>query len=298
MIFRTIRFRDLKSQAAPRILSAVALAMLMTACGGDDGAKPPLDVSLDEPGDETGDVWSEFGIRLDDLELNGEVDGGTGFKGFAYRMDQWCYGRVPEAKILFVSEDGRRGFTLTADERGEYLLPARPGRYRLYGAAEGYENFATCNGYVICQAGQWQQANVPFVAEGPVCGESGTYGGIRGYDPDAWPDRAPTARIEAEPEVVAVGDPVTVTVSGEDDNHVVWLSWNGILGCQPDGGRAHVAACDGGPRCSGTWEVRFDAPGRYVLLAHARDDVYPNGEPHTAWSGPGAGCVEIVVTED
>lgn len=233
------------------------------------------------------------------LVLDPPVTADSGFEGFVYVRDQWPTGRIPGARILFVTEDGRYGFTAVSNPNGEYSRPLWPGRYRVSAKCPGYLNYSTCCGYFVCRAGERQVGNVPLLPEGPVCRADGTYGGTAGYDPAAVADQAPEARIEAEPRVVARGEPVTIHVSGLDDRALVCLWWGSLLGCAPECGRAIFADCGDANPCAQTWEVRFDKAGWYVLFANARDDAYaaPGRGPHQASEGFGMGCVDIVVTE-
>jgi len=290
-------------------LSILMIAILAVAGCGDDRVATP-DTGGDTggtggTGDTGGDIPIDpalqafvdgFALDPDGLALNPETTVRGGFRGFSYVKDQWPWGRVPNVRVLFVSEDHRRAYAFRTDENGDYRLPLPPARYRVYALADGYEPFSTCCGFYVRQGEDWQVGNIPLSPEGSVCGPDGTYAGTPGYDPEAATDRAPTASITADREVAAIGEPVTLRISGADDHDLVWLWWGSLLGCEPDCGRANFVDCGGADTCSTEVVIAFATPGRHVLFANARDDLYGNGEPHQASEGLGMGCVEIVVT--
>lgn len=226
--------------------------------------------------------------------LNPPVANDGGYCGVVVGSS-FCGGeQVPGAVITFIAEDGRHAFRTCSDEEGYYRRRLWPGRYHVIAEHPDYETYSTCCGFFIYLGEGWQTGHVVLPSLGPICEE----GEKTTYDPDKALDKAPTAEIYATPDEVMVGEPVTITIVGTDDVELVTLWWGTTVGCLPNCRPAVFADCTGLTYCTQTWTMSFDAPGRFVLYANARDNMYPTpGEPHQASEGLGMGCAEFRVLE-
>lgn len=122
----------------------------------------------------------------------------------------------------------------------------------------------------------------------------------------------PAVSISVVPEVVRAGEPFMIEITSNSlaELKSVWWwaedinnsSWHVIEGTV-DEAFVNLARAQDFGTCSGMHDCRFsrtvtiEEPGMYRIGANARDNLYPNGEPHQASEGQGIPYVEIEIRD-